>query len=213
MLHSLIALWFTWVRDGGYWGVFFLMALESTIVPVPSELVMPPAAFWAAQGAMNFWGVVAAGTLGSYFGSAISYWFCYALGRPFLDKYGRFFRLKPKQLLAMEQMILRFGAPAIFIARLMPVVRHLISLPAGIFRMKFSTFSFVTLTGAGLWCYILSAWGQKVIGAHPDLINSPADMMRVIRAEMFWLVAGVAVLAVLYGVFIIYQRKLSQPKN
>jgi membrane protein DedA with SNARE-associated domain len=210
MLHGLIALWFSWVRDGGYWGVFILMALESTIVPVPSELVMPPAAFWAAQGNMNFWGVVVAGTFGSYFGSAISYWFCYALGRPFLNKYGRYFRLKPAQLVAMEKMILRFGPPAIFIARLMPVVRHLISLPAGVFQMKFSTFSFATITGAGLWCYVLSVWGQKVIGAHPELINSPEDMMRVIRAEMFWLIAAVVLVAVLYGVFIYYQKKLNR---
>jgi len=206
-LHFLIETWFSWVRDGGYWAIFLLMALESTIVPIPSELIIPPAAFWAAQGQMNFWGVVLAATLGSYFGSAVSYGICYFYGLPFVKKYGHIFRLKPDQLLATQKIIQNYGAPGVFIARLLPVVRHLISLPAGIFRMRFSTFSFVTITGAATWCYILSLWGAKVIGSRPELIESPEKMTQVIRDEMLGLILGILFVAALYIGFVIFQRR------
>ena len=86
MLHELLQTWFNWVNDWGYWGVILLMAMESSIFPVPSEVVMPPAAFLAAQGKMNLWGVIAAGTFGSWLGSAITYAVSRAFGRPFMLK-------------------------------------------------------------------------------------------------------------------------------
>src|SRR5947209_3819520 len=88
MLHGLLQIWFGWVDAWGYWGVFILMAMESSIFPVPSEIVMPPAAFWAAQGRMSFAGVILAGTVGSWFGSAITYWVSKAVGLPAVKKYG-----------------------------------------------------------------------------------------------------------------------------
>ncbi|MCB0349559.1 MAG: DedA family protein [Bdellovibrionales bacterium] len=208
MLHSLVLLWFSWVRDGGYLGVFFLMALESTIVPIPSELILPPAAFWAAQGHMSFWGVVAAGTLGSYAGSAVSYLACRWLGGRFLHQYGRYVLLTDEKITMAERLVRDHGAFGIFVSRMLPVVRHLISMPAGVFKMDFKIFSLVTLSGAGIWCYILALWGQKILGAHPELLNSPEQMMSAVKSEMIWFVAGIAGLALLYSLVVFYKKSL-----
>lgn len=212
MLHELIRVWFGWVENWGYAGVFFLMALESSIVPVPSEVVMPPAAFWAAQGKMNFWGVVLAGTLGSYAGSVASYFGAQWLGLPILRRYGKYFLLPPDKIEMAEKWVKQYGVAGVFVARLLPVVRHLISMPAGVFRMNFLSFSVVTLVGAGLWCAILSWFGQQVLGGHPELLNSPAEMVHVMKSKLQWFVAGVAVLGVLYAFVLRFKnRSASQP--
>src|SRR3954452_10892557 len=98
MLHGLLQVWFGWGRYGGYLGVIVLMAMESSIFPVPSEVVIPPAAFWAAQGRMSFWGVVLAGTFGSWLGSAITYWVARWLGRLVVVKWGRLFMVSEEKL-------------------------------------------------------------------------------------------------------------------
>src|SRR5438067_8978825 len=119
MLHELLRTWFGWVEAWGYWGVFLLMAMESSIIPVPSEVVMPPAAFWAAQGKMTFAGVILAGTLGSYAGSAVSYWASLWLGLPILKRYGKYVLLPPKKLELAERWIQEYGATGVFTARLL----------------------------------------------------------------------------------------------
>ena len=207
MLHDLLTTWFGWVEQWGYAGVFLLMAMESSIIPVPSEVVMPPAAFWAAQGRMDFWGVIAAGTLGSWVGSAISYWGAQWLGLPILHRYGKYFLLPPSKMQLAEKWVLQFGVPGIFVARLLPVIRHLISMPAGVFRMPFGRFSAVTLVGAGIWCTILSWFGRDVLGSHPELLQSPEEMVRVIRSQLTWFVAAVGGLAVLYAAVQVYKRR------
>src|SRR3954451_13678007 len=103
MFHEMLKIWFQWVEQWGYTGVFVLMAMESSIIPVPSEIVMPPAAFWAAQGRMSFAGVVIAGTAGSYFGSILSYWISGWVGQPLLHKYGKYFLLPPEKLTLAEK--------------------------------------------------------------------------------------------------------------
>src|SRR6476661_8145230 len=118
MFHELLRTWFQWVELWGYTGVFILMAMESSIVPVPSEIVMPPAAFWAAQGRMSLAGVILAGTAGSYFGSVVSYWVSQRLGQPVLQKYGRLFLMPPEKLTMAERWVNRFGSFGIFTARL-----------------------------------------------------------------------------------------------
>ena len=135
---------------GGYIGIIVLMAMESSIFPVPSEVVIPPAAFLAAQGKLSFTGVVLAGVLGSYLGSAITYWVSRLIGRPLIVKYGRFVLVTPKKLEQAEQWLSRYEAGGIFFARLLPVVRHLISIPAGIVRMNFGLFSLMTIAGSAL---------------------------------------------------------------
>src|SRR6476619_861021 len=109
MLHTLLLTWFNFVRDWGYLGVFLLMALESSIVPIPSEVVMPPAAFWASQGRMDFWGVVFMGTAGSYFGSIVSYGVSRFFGAPFVARYGKYFLLGPEKIQLAENLIVRYG--------------------------------------------------------------------------------------------------------
>ena len=148
-MHHLLETWFHWVLTGGYIGIIVLMAMESSIFPVPSEIVIPPAAFLAAQGKLSFTGVVLAGVLGSYLGSAITYWASRLIGRPLIVKYGRFVLVTPKKLEQAEQWLARYEAGGIFFARLLPVVRHLISIPAGIVRMNFGLFSLVTIVGLG----------------------------------------------------------------
>ena len=168
---------------------------------------MPPAAYWAAQGQLNFWGVVAAGTLGGYVGSTLSYALCYWLGDRWLIRYGKYFFIKEDNIHLVETIVQKYGAWGVFLARFLPVVRHLISLPAGIFRLRFAKFSIATATGAGIWCYVLSFWGEKIIGRHTELLNSPEDLMQVIRSEMSWFIFGAFSLALLYTLVIWLKRR------
>ncbi len=197
MLHELLAIWFGWVRDWGYLGVFVLMAMESSIFPVPSEVVMPPAAYWAAQGQFDFWGIVLAGTAGSWFGSAVTYWVARWAGAPVVKRYGKWFLLGPEKIKMAEVWVRDFGTLGIFIARLLPVVRHLISIPAGLFRMPFVPFSLVTTAGAFLWCSVLSWFGKEVIGDRPDLLNSPDAMVAVMKERLIYFIVAVLLLGAL----------------
>ena len=200
MLHHLVEVWYGWVRDGGYWAIIVLMAMESSIIPVPSEIIIPPAAFLAAQGNLSLTGVVLAGTLGSYIGSAISYWVALWIGRPLLARYGRFFLLGEDKIARAEVWLTRYEAGGVFFARLLPVIRHLISIPAGIVRMNFAVFSVMTILGAGIWCGVLSYLGNLAYRVEPNLFNGndPAALERFIKVHSVWIVLGVAVLAALY---------------
>ena len=114
-MHHLLEIWFGWVQHWGYLGIIVLMAMESSIFPVPSEVVIPPAAFLAAQGHLDFTGVVLAGTVGSYLGSAITYWVSRALGRPLITRYGRYFLLGPEKLERAEVWLARYEAGRCFL--------------------------------------------------------------------------------------------------
>lgn len=198
LMHDLLKTWFHWVENWGYWGVFFLMALESSIFPVPSEIVMPPAAFWAAQGRMNFWLVVLAGTAGSYFGSIVTYYVSKVAGRPFVNKYGKYFFLSDTKITLTEAWLQKHGPVGIFISRLLPVVRHLISIPAGIFKMDVKSFSLMTITGAFIWCLILSWFGAEVIGNSPQLLNSPEELIAVLKDKLKWFVLAAFMFGAVY---------------
>jgi membrane protein DedA with SNARE-associated domain len=211
MFHELIKIWFEWVQHWGYFGVFILMALESTIVPVPSEVVMPPAAYWASQGHMSFSGVVIAGTLGSYFGSALSYFFFRWASTPFIEKYGKYARIKAHKIKKAEDWINAYGPFGVFMARLLPVVRHLISIPAGILKMHFVPFSLATITGAGIWCWILAWFGQKTLGANPNLLNSPEEMVKTMKGSFVWFVVFVFLFLLLY-IFVVRFKVKTEAK-
>lgn len=198
MFHSLFAQWFGLVHDWGYAGVFVLMAIESTLIPLPSEFVMPPAAYWAAEGRMSFWGVVAAGTLGSWAGASLSYGMARALGRPLIMRFGRWFLLPAKKWALAEHWIQRYGAPGVFFARLLPVVRHLVSLPAGAARMNFRIFSVMTLLGAFVWCTVLAGLGARVLAGTPGLMDDPEALAHLLRAKLWWVVVAVAALGLMY---------------
>jgi membrane protein DedA with SNARE-associated domain len=199
MFYELLRTWLGWVDSWGYLGVFILMAMESSIIPVPSEIVMPPAAFWAAQGRMSFAGVILAGTAGSWVGSAVSYWLSKWVGLPVVNRYGKFFLMPPKKIKLAHDWVSRFGSTGVFAARLLPVIRHLISIPAGILEMPFARFSLATVLGAGLWNAILAWMGQEILGPHPELLQSPEAMMVVVKAKLHIFVAAVVVLVVLYA--------------
>jgi membrane protein DedA with SNARE-associated domain len=197
-MHHLLETWFHWVLTGGYVGIIVLMAMESSIFPVPSEIVIPPAAFLAAQGKLSFTGVVLAGVLGSYIGSVITYWASRLIGRPLIVKYGRFVLVTPKKLEQAEQWLARYEAGGVFFARLLPVVRHLISIPAGIVRMNFGLFSLVTIAGSALWCWILAYLGDKAYRLEPELLTSPDALVRFIHGQSRGILLVVALFAALY---------------
>jgi membrane protein DedA with SNARE-associated domain len=195
-MHHLLQIWFGWVQEWGYLGIILLMAMESSIFPVPSEIVIPPAAFLATQGKFNVWGVIAAGTFGSWLGATITYWVSLWLGRVIIVKWGRFFMISEGKLERAERWLHRYEAGGIFFARLMPVIRHLISIPAGIIRMKFTTFSVMTLIGSALWCGVLAWFGQTAIT--PEMLRDPAGLALALKAKSHLIVAAVLVLCVLY---------------
>jgi membrane protein DedA with SNARE-associated domain len=197
-MHQLLETWFHWVLSGGYLGIIVLMAMESSIFPVPSEVVIPPAAFLAAQGKLNFTGVVLAGTLGSYLGAAITYWVSRVIGRPLIVKYGRFVLLTPKKLEDAENWLAQYETGGVFFARLLPVVRHVISIPAGIVRMNFIAFSVVTIVGSGIWCWILAYLGAKAYRVQPDLLSNPEGMVHFIKEQSHWILLFIVALAALY---------------
>lgn len=188
MFHELLKVWFEWSRDMGYLGVFAMMALESTIIPVPSEIIMPPAGYWAAQGQMSLAGVILAGGLGSTFGSSLCYWFSRTLGRAFLTRYGRWLLLPPERLDLAERWLAQFALGGVFLARLLPVVRHLIGFPAGLMRVPFGRFAAVTFVGSTLWCGILAVFGARTIGQQPGLINDPEALSQAIKSNLLWFV-------------------------
>jgi len=197
-MHQLLEIWFHWVLNWGYLGIIVLMAMESSIFPVPSEVVIPPAAFLAAQGHLDFTGVVLAGTLGSYLGAAITYWVSRALGRPLIARYGKYFLLPSGKLERAEAWLARYEAGGVFFARLLPVIRHLISIPAGIVRMNFAVFSAVTITGSAIWCYILAYLGRKAHQVRPDLISNPEAMVTFIKSQSLWIILLIAAFTILY---------------
>ena len=209
MLHDLINTWFTWVNDWGYWGVILLMAMESSIFPVPSEVVMPPAAFLAAQGKMNIWGVILAGTFGSWLGSAITYAVSRWLGHVFIRKWGKYFLITEEKLKRAEHFAERYEAGGIFFARLLPVVRHLISIPAGFLEMRFGMFSLMTIVGSFVWCSILSWYGHGLHERNPQLMDDPSQLVHAVKHESLWLVGGIALVCVLYFVML----KMTAPKE
>jgi membrane protein DedA with SNARE-associated domain len=197
-VHHLLEIWFSWVLHGGYLGIIVLMAMESSIFPVPSEVVIPPAAFLAAQGHLSFAGVIVAGTVGSYLGAAITYWVSRLVGRPLILRYGRWVFISPEKLRQAEGWLARYESGGVFFARLLPVVRHLISIPAGVVRMSFGRFSFVTTAGSALWCAILAYLGQRAYRAEPNLLSDPEALMHFIKSQSKWIVLIVALFAVLY---------------
>ena len=210
MFHSLFALWFRLTLEWGYLGVFVLMAIESTVFPLPSEVVIPPAAYWAEQGRFSFWGVVAAATLGSWAGSALSYAVARKLGRPLILRYGKYVLVSEHKWLLAERWINRYSVAGIFFARLLPVVRHLVSLPAGAARMHFGVFTSMTLLGSFVWSTVLAWFGARVLSDEPMLLQEPEALQRVLREKLLWFVVAALVLLALYVVVDLIGRRLKR---
>jgi len=203
--------WLGWVKDWGYLGVFLLMAMESSIIPVPSEVVIPPAAYLAAQpdAKMSLIGVILAGTAGSYFGSAVSYWVSRWIGLPAVERFGKYVLIGPDKVAQAHAWITRFGAGGVFFARLLPVVRHLVSIPAGILSMPFGKFSVVTTLGAGIWCFVLAKFGEQVIGDQPHLLDSPEDLIKAVKAKILWILVAIIGFTLAYVVMVVLRTRAS----
>ena len=194
--------WYTdKLEHGGYWLIGLLMAMESTIVPLPSEGIIPPAAHLAyMKGTMSVWGVIVAGTLGSWLGATIMYWTSRLGGRPLAMRYGKFVFISPQKIESAERWAAKFGAFGVFFSRLLPVVRHLIGIPAGIVRLPFGLYSLYTLLGSGLWCGVLAWLGIK---AGQDDALMRGELHRI----TLWAAAAFVVLGVVYYFFVHRQMK------
>lgn len=192
------------------WGpfiIFFFMAVESSFVPFPSEVVMIPAGFMAARAEL-FPGdpltaaifAIVCGVAGSLAGAYFNYYFALKLGRPVLYKYGKYFFLSPPALERAEEVFLEYGDVATFVCRLLPGIRQLISIPAGVARMKFSRFSFFTGMGAGIWVSILTAMGYYFGRRSREM--SYADLVHrskaILHDNLIWIVLGCVIVFVSY---------------
>jgi membrane protein DedA with SNARE-associated domain len=154
----------------GYTGIFLLMAMESSVIPIPSEIVMPPAGYLVQQGRMNMALVILSGTLGSLVGAYANYFAARSLGRRPLLNYGRYVWITEEHFNHVENFFRDHGEISTFVGRLLPVARHLISLPAGLAKMNHWKFTLYTLAGAALWVSVLT-WLGYFIGANQELIE------------------------------------------
>src|SRR5579859_1876486 len=184
------------LAEGGYWLIGALMALESTVVPIPSEVIIPPAAYLAhTQGQLSLAGVVAAGTLGSWVGAAVMYWGSRWLGRPLVMRLGPYVGVAAKKIEMAEAWSAHYGWAGVVLSRLLPVIRHLIGIPAGILRMDFRWYSVATLGGSFVWTSVLASLG-KTVGLHPELLQGS------LHRFLLLVLALAAVLAALYYAFV-----------
>ena len=196
LLHHFSDWYLATLSQGGYWLIAALMALESTLVPIPSEVIIPPAAYLAhTQGQFSFLGVVLAGTAGSWAGAAAMYWAARLLGHPIIVRFGRYVGLAKAKIDMAERWCMRYGPPGVFLSRLLPVIRHLIGIPTGVLRMDFRWYALATLLGSFMWCSVL-AWLGLTVGQYPQLLAGSLH-------RFFALVLAVAcVLGVLYYGFV-----------
>jgi membrane protein DedA with SNARE-associated domain len=201
---ALIAWYMAALKTGGYPLIVLLMAMESSVVPLPSEVVIPPAAHLAhTQGHLSVLGIVVAGTVGSWLGATVMYWAARMGGRPLMLRYGRFVGITPSKVEGAERWASHYGSMGIFISRLLPIVRHLIGIPAGVVRMSYKAFSLFTILGSGLWCGVLCYVGIKM-GQDEKLMRG--ELHRI----SLWVGAAVLVLGGLYYFFVHRHMKAAQ---
>jgi membrane protein DedA with SNARE-associated domain len=206
MFKPLIAWFKAWYLGGlkgfGYPLIVFLMAIESSVVPVPSELVIPPAAHWAHthQVPLGIPGIVIAGAFGSWLGATAMYWVARLAGRPLVMRYGRYAMISEAKVAGAERWAAHYGSMGIFISRLLPVVRHLIGIPAGIVRMNYKAFSLYTLLGSAIWCGVLCYVGIKM-GEDEKLMKG--ELHRI----TLWVGGAMLLLGAMYYFFVHRQMK------
>ncbi|HEV2669563.1 MAG TPA: DedA family protein [Gemmatimonadales bacterium] len=190
LLQTLLAI--------GYPGIVGLMAMESSILPVPSELVMPPAGYWAAKGQMSVILVLLSGVLGSIIGALANYYGARLIGRPLLQRYGKYVLLSEKNLERSERFFAQHGEISTLIGRLFPVIRHLISIPAGLHGMPLPKFILYSAAGAAVWCAILT-WIGYFLGQHEGVLRSE-EIHRYATWALLALIPASLVLILIYVV-------------
>ena len=191
----------------GYAFIFAFMAIESSFVPFPSEIVMLPAGFLAARGELTLHApaadlalAIAVGVAGSLAGAYFNYFLSRWLGEPFLRRYGKWFFVKPEALDRADEVFNRYGAVTTFVCRLIPVIRQLISIPAGLSGMPLGKFTLFTGLGAGIWTAILAATGYVLGRTAGDItyLELVHKGKALVDAHLIWLILGGLVVAVLY---------------
>ena len=203
-----------WFKDHmNYWTVLVLMAIESSVIPLPSEVVVPPAAYFSLQAnsSLDFWVVILVATAGAYLGSVINYGLSMIIGRPIIyafadSKVGHFLHLSKEKMEKAELYFQKKGSISIFFGRLLPAVRHLISIPAGLSRMNFGTFSMFTIIGAGIWNVILAGLGYLLYRVVPDDCQFFAQLEHY---NHYLKIAGFVLLGavILYIIYKVYKKK------
>jgi membrane protein DedA with SNARE-associated domain len=205
----MLSSFFQWLADTvlalGYPGIVILMAIESSVLPLPSELVMPPAGYLAAQGKMNAVAAVLCGTVGSVLGALVNYGLAVFVGEPVLRKYGKYVLVSEQSLDRTERFFRRHGEISTFVGRLLPVIRHLISIPAGMSRMGLGRFVMFTAVGAGIWCAILTYLGW-LIGRHGEAVDRAIGPY-VHQVLMNYILPGLVVLVAGYVIWRRRQRR------
>ncbi|WP_373035076.1 DedA family protein [Sulfurimonas sp.] len=192
LAQELVDLIFDW----GYVGIFCLMAIESSFIPFPSEIVLIPAGYLASRGDMSLGMIMFSGLGGSMVGAFINYYLALRLGRKILKKYGKYFFIKESALEKMDGFFEKHGHISTFTGRLIPGIRQLISIPAGLSRMNLVVFSTYTALGAGIWALILTLLGY-FIGENQELIDAYLKQITI----------SVVVLLMFLGtIYVYYQR-------
>ncbi len=201
ILPNILQAIVTFTHDFGYGGIFIMTSLESTFVPIPSEVTMVPAGYLVQQGHMNLFLVLLASLLGTLFGSAVNYWLALKLGRNFLLRYGRWLRVTEAKIIKVENFFERHGAAAIFLGRLVVGVRHYISFPAGLARMDLRRFFIFTALGGMIWVSILVGLGY-VIGANQTLLAQ----------SILWLKFGLLAVITLAVIVYVWRHRRARAK-
>ncbi len=185
------------LQTGGYPYLIFLMALESSVVPIPSEVIIPPAVLMAMAGnsTMTLPGIVIAAAVGSWIGASVMYWASRGAGRPLVVRYGKLLLITPAKVEQAERWSARFGSFGIFLSRMLPVVRHLIGIPAGIVRMNYLKYSLYTFLGSLLWCFVLTCV-SRLAGQDERLMHGE------IREITIWVAAAAVALGAVYYFFV-----------
>jgi len=218
MLISHIETLAAYAPTWGFLLVVVFMTIESSFIPFPSEVVMIPAGFLAARGNLTTGSpgldaglAILAGTAGSLLGAYVNYFLFSWLGSPFLEKYGKYFLLPPPKLHRAEELFRQYGAGATFVCRLLPAIRQLISIPAGISRMPLKSFTLWTGLGAGIWVTVLTVIGY-VIGSntanmtYAELVHTGTEM---VRKNFVWMSPA---LLVAFGVYVFISRKIMESR-
>ncbi len=185
------------VHEWGYAGIVVMMTIESSFIPFPSEIAMIPAGYLAAQGRMDPVLATLAGLLGSVIGAVVNYVLALYFGRPVVERIAGWFFVGPDKIASADRFFARHGEITTFVGRLIPVIRQLISLPAGFARMNAARFVLYTGLGAGIWSAVLVAVGYWV-GANEELWRP------MLQKVTLWLLGGIAVLVIGY---VLYQRQ------
>jgi len=235
-MHAMFMQLIDWYQrtlaDGGYPLIVLLMAIESSLVPLPSEMVIPFAAQLAhSQHRMSVAGVIIAGTVGCWIGATVMYWVSRLAGRPLVMRWaqtsealldrmvsrlgrwpglarlvkwaGHFVVISPAKVAAAERWAATYGSFGIFFSRILPVVRHLIGIPAGIVRLDYRVYSIYTLVGSGVWCSVL-AWVGLLAGKDDALMRGD------LRQVTLWFCGACIILGAIYYFFVHRQMKAAQ---